>query len=298
MIAPKSLIQGDLISILAPAKSIDVDFVEFATKILKQRGYRILVSRHCLGQYNYYSGTDEERLSDFQEALDNPEVKAIICARGGYGSIRIFDRLNWDEFKNSPKWILGYSDITVFHHIIHSFGIQSIHSTMPLNFRENSEEALETMFSAINGSLFKVISGSSKRNVNGTSKGVLVGGNLSIIYSLLSSNYCYDFSNKILFIEDIDEPYYHIDRMMYALKQAGVLNKIKGLIVGGMTELQDTKVPFGMNVYEIIVDHTSSLQIPICFDFPCGHIDDNRAMIVGSEVLFQVSDLSVELAYV
>lgn len=298
MKVPKRLIPGDLISILAPAKSIDVDVVKYATEILNKRGYRTKVSRHCLGRHNYYSGTDKERHLDFQEALDNPEVKAILCARGGYGSIRIFDLLNWDEFKSSPKWILGFSDITVFHHIIHSFGIQSIHSTMPLNFRHNSVEAIETMFSAINGSLFKVTCAPSTRNINGTAKGLLVGGNLSIIYSLLSSDYCYDFTNKILFIEDLSEQYYHIDRMLHALKQAGVLDKIRGLIVGGMTDLQDTEIPFGMNAYEIILDQISGLDIPVCFDFPCGHIDDNRAMILGSEVLFQVSDLSVELAYV
>lgn len=298
MKAPKSLIPGDLISILAPAKSIEAGFVEYAVEVLNKKGYRTKVSQHCLGQHNYYSGTDEERRLDFQEALDNPEVKAILCARGGYGSIRIFDLLNWDEFKNSPKWIMGFSDVTVFHHIIHSFGVQSIHSTMPLNFRNNSEEAIESMFSAINGSLFKVTCAPSKRNINGTSKGILVGGNLSIIYSLLSSDYCYDFTNKILFIEDLSEQYYHIDRMLYALKQAGVFDKIRGLIVGGMTDLQDTKVPFGMNAHEIILEHVSGLDIPVCFDFPCGHIDDNRAMILGSEVLFRVSELSVELAYV
>ena len=126
MKAPKSLIPGDLISIVAPAKSIEADFVEYAVEVLNKKGYRTKVSQHCRGQHNYYSGTDEERRLDFQEALDNPEVKAILCARGGYGSIRIFDLLNWDEFKNSPKWILGFSDVTVFHHIIHSFGIQSI----------------------------------------------------------------------------------------------------------------------------------------------------------------------------
>jgi len=298
MKAPKSLIPGDLISILAPAKSIEAGFVEYAVEAMNKRGYRTTVSQHCLGQYHYYSGTDEQRGLDFQEALNNPEVKAILCARGGYGSIRIFDLLNWDEFKKSPKWILGFSDVTVFHHIIHSFGIQSIHSTMPLNFRNNSVEAIESMFSAINRSLFKVTCGPSKRNINGTSKGVLVGGNLSIIYSLLSSHYCYDFTNKILFIEDLSEQYYHIDRMMHALKQAGIFDKIRGLIVGGMTDLQDTKVPFGMNAYEIILEHATGLDIPVSFDFPCGHIDDNRAMILGSEVLFQVSDLSVELAYV
>ena len=298
MKAPKTLNQGDLISILAPAKSIDTSFVEYAKIVLEERGFKVVISTNCLGRHHYYSGTDEERLVDFQSALDNPEVKAILCARGGYGSIRIFDTLDWDGFKMHPKWILGFSDITVFHHIIHSFGIQSIHSSMPLNFKENTTEALDTLFSAVKGTLFNVMTVSSRRNVTGTAKGELVGGNLSIIYSLLSSKYSYDFTNKILFIEDLSEQYYHIDRMMHALKEAGAFNKLKGLIVGGMTELRDTEVSFGMDAPDIILSQVSHLNIPVCFDFPCGHIDDNRAMILGSEVLFQVSDSLVELAYV
>ncbi len=298
MKAPKALFPGDLISIIAPAKSIDVSFIEYSKALIEKRGYRVLLSNHCLGAYNYYSGTDKERLLDFQEALNNPDVQAILCARGGYGSVRIFDELDWNEFAQNPKWVLGFSDITVFHHLINSIGVQSIHSSMPLNFKDNTPEALDTLFSAMNGSLFKVNVAPTKRNITGSAKGVLVGGNLSIIYSLLSSKYCYDFTNKILFIEDLCEQYYHVDRMMYALKQAGVLKKLKGLIVGGMTDMKDTEVSFGMDIYDIILSHVEGLSIPVCFDFPCGHIDDNRAMIVGSEAFLLVTDLNVELSYV
>ena len=298
MKVPKTLIPGDLISIIAPAKSIDTSFIEYSKAIIEKRGYRVLISNHCLGAYNYYSGTDEERLFDFQEALDNPEVKAILCARGGYGSVKIFENLDWGGFIQHPKWVLGFSDITVFHQLINSIGVQSIHSTMPLNFEENSKAAIDTLFSALNGSLFKVQIPPSKENISGSAKGNLIGGNLSIIYSLLASDYAYDYKNKILFIEDLCEQLYHLDRMMYALKHAGVFKEIKGLIVGGMTEMKDTKVPFGMDSYEIILRHVKELDIPVCFDFPCGHIVDNRAMIIGADAFLLVTDSNAELSYI
>ena len=298
MKVPKTLIPGDLISIIAPAKSIDSSFIEYSKAIIEKRGYRVLISKHCLGAYNYYSGTDEERLFDFQEALNNPEVKAILCARGGYGSVKIFENLDWNGFIQHPKWVLGFSDITVFHQLINSIGVQSIHSTMPLNFEENSKAAIDTLFSALNGSLFKVQIPPSKENISGSAKGNLIGGNLSIIYSLLASDYAYDYKNKILFIEDLCEQLYHLDRMMYALKHAGVFKEIKGLIVGGMTEMKDTKVPFGMDSYEIILRHVKELDIPVCFDFPCGHIDDNRAMIIGADAFLLVTDSNAELSYI
>lgn len=298
MKAPKTLIPGDLISIVAPAKSINSSFIEYSKAVIEKRGYSVLLSKHCLGNYNYYSGTDEERLLDFQEAINNPDVKAILCARGGYGSVRIFEELDWSAFIQNPKWVMGFSDITVFHHLINSLGVQSIHSSMPLNFKENTPEAIDTLFSALNGSLYKVQTETSNRNINGSAKGSLIGGNFSIIYSLLASKYQYDYQDKILFIEDLCEQYYHLDRMMYALKHAGAFKGIRGLIVGGMTDMKDTEVSFGMDIYDIILNHVKDLNIPVCFNFPCGHIDDNRAMILGSEVFLMVTDLNVELSYV
>ena len=298
MKAPQKLIPGDLISIVAPAKNIDSNLVNNAKELFEKRGYNVEISNHCTDQHHYYSGTDRQRISDFQEALNNRNVRAIVCARGGYGSIRIFDELDWNGFLEDPKWIIGFSDITVFHHLIHTFGVQSIHATMPLNFQENSEMAIETLFSALNGSSFNIKVQAFNRNIPGSAKGELIGGNLSIIYSLLSSKYCFDFSNKILFIEDLCEQYYHLDRMLYALKYAGAFNLIKGLIVGGMTDMKDTEVSFGMDAYDIVLQKVEDLNIPVCFNFPCGHIDDNRAMILGSEVFFQVSDLNVELSYI
>ena len=295
---PKPINRGDLISILAPAKSIDKSIVDYAKDFLVQRGFEVKVSAHCTGRHHYYSGTDEERISDFQSAIDDSEVMAILCARGGYGSVRVFDRLDWTKFREQPKWIIGFSDITVFHHILQSMDIQSIHGTMPLNFESNSKEALQTMLMAAGGESFKIQVDSSEKNKEGSAKGELIGGNLSIIYSLLGSQYAFDFRNKILFIEDLSEQYYHIDRMLYALKLHGVFDQISGLVVGGMTDMKDTEVSFGKDVYDLVLEHLKGKQIPICFDFPCGHINDNRAMIVGADVFYQVTDIQVELSYV
>ena len=295
---PQPINPGDLISILAPAKSIDKSIVDYAKDFLVQRGFEVNVSAHCTGRHHYYSGTDEERISDLQSAIDDSEVMAILCARGGYGSVRVFDRLDWTKFREQPKWIIGFSDITVFHHILQSMDIQSIHGTMPLNFESNSKEALQTMLMAAGGESFKIQVDSSEKNKEGSAKGELIGGNLSIIYSLLGSQYAFDFRNKILFIEDLSEQYYHIDRMLYALKLHGVFDQISGLVVGGMTDMKDTEVSFGKDVYDLVLEHLEGKQIPICFDFPCGHINDNRAMIVGADVFYQVSGPIVELCYV
>ena len=295
---PQPINPGDLICIIAPAKSIDKSIVDYAKEVLVQRGFRVKVSAHCTGQHHYYSGTDEERISDFQIAMDDSEVRAILCARGGYGAIRVFDQLDWAKFREQPKWIIGFSDITVFHHVLQTMSIQSIHGTMPLNFETNSKEALQTMLMAASGKPFKIQVDSSYKNKGGSAKGLLIGGNLSIIYSLLGSQYAYDFSNKVLFIEDLSEQYYHIDRMLYALKLHGVFDQISGLIVGGMTDMRDTEVSFGNDVYDLVLEHLEGKNIPVCFDFPCGHINDNRAMVVGAGVFFQVSNLHVELSYV
>lgn len=281
--------QGDLIYITAPAKAIEQEYVMFAQQLLEQRGYNVLLSQHCLGQHNYFSGTDEERLNDFQFGLDHPEVKAILCARGGYGCVRIVDRIQWAGFIREPKWIIGFSDITVFHQRIQRFGIQSIHASMPLNFQTNSSAALDSLFSAVEGKKLSVNYPSAPQNKTGHAEGKLVGGNLSILYSLLGTDDQIDFTDTVLFIEDLSEQLYHIDRMFYALAKANVLNKIKGLVIGGMTDMKDTAVPFGKTLEELILDHFHYRNIPICFNFPAGHIDDNRALVFGSQYYLDVN---------
>ena len=286
----KALHPGDLIAIVAPAKQIEQEYVTHAQQLLETAGYNVLIGKHCLGNHHYFSGTDKERLSDFQQALDNPAVKAILCARGGYGCIRIVDDIDWSHFVKNPKWIIGFSDVTILHQRIQLLGFPSIHGTMPLNFQENSKEALNTLFEAIEGKNPRITIPSNKYNIQGETTGNLVGGNLSILYGLIGTNDEVNYEGTILFIEDLAEQLYHLDRMFYAFKKAGILNKIKGLIIGGMTDMKDTAIPFGSNLEEIILYHCKELAIPVAFQFPAGHINDNRALLLGKKVKLTVEN--------
>ena len=279
-----ALQKGDLIYITAPAKSIDISFVDFAKSYFENQGYKVLISQHCTGEFNYFSGTDDERTADFQYGIDHPEVKAIVCARGGYGCVRIVDRIQWAGILREPKWIIGFSDVTVFHQRMQRFGLPSIHGTMPLNFKENSQDSFATLDKAWTNEVYSISSTFTSSNKQGSSEGQLVGGNLSILYSLLGTDDQITYENSILFIEDLAEQIYHLDRMLFAFAKAGIFDKIKGLIVGGMTDMKDTSVPFGKTVQEVILEHFQYRNIPIIFDFPAGHIDDNRALVFGRNV--------------
>lgn len=292
-----ALKKGDTIAIVAPAKAIEKEYIDFAVDYFKKQGFNIIVGKNCLQQHHYFAGTDEERLADFQEALDNPEIKAIICARGGYGCVRIVDHIQWASLLNQPKWIVGFSDVTVFHQRINLLGLQSIHGSMPLNFKDNSEEALSTLLNHLQGVHSQIEIPSHEMNIHGKTEGVLIGGNLSILYSLLGTDDEVDFQDTILFIEDLAEQLYHIDRMLFAFKKAGVLSQLKGVIVGGMTDMKDTAVPFGQTIEELILSHISPYKIPLVFDFPAGHIDDNRALVFGKKVALTVCD-STTLSYI
>ena len=247
--------------------------------------------------HHYFSGTTLERLADFQAGLDHPEAKAIWCVRGGYGSIQLLDGIQWAQFIREPKWLIGFSDICVWHHKIQHLGFQSIHGTMALNVEKNSAAALNSLSSALFGNYTNIELPNNPMNKNGQATGTLIGGNLSILFSMLATPESYDFSDAILFIEDLAEHLYHIDRMMHALRKHGALDRIKGLIVGGMTDLEDTDVPFGMSLEELILSHFQYRKMPICFDFPAGHIDDNRAIILGSEIELFVDDSSARMSY-
>lgn len=290
MIAPPALKKGDLIYITAPAKAIDEGPVFYTRDFFINHGFRVEISKNCFGQFNYFSGTDEERMEDLQYGIDHPEVKAILCARGGYGCVRILDGIRWANMLREPKWLIGFSDITVFHHRLYNLGVQAIHGTMSLNFEKNSPETFETLLSAITGTPYQIQSPYNSNNKVGTASGKLIGGNLSIVYSLIGTDDAYNFEDAILFLEDLAEHYYHLDRMFFALKKCGALDKIKGLIIGGMTDLEDTTIPFGMSVEEIVLQHFKFKKIPICFDLPAGHIDDNRALIFGKEVQITVDE--------
>ena len=290
--------KGDLIAIVAPAKAIDHKCVEFAKSFFENAGFKVIIGKNTLGQFNYFSGTDLARASDFQDALDNPDVKAIICARGGYGVIRILDSIQWAAQLRSPKWIVGFSDVTVFHQRMQRFGIQSIHGTMPLNFESNSPKSLSSLISALTRTKNNVRCLPNNRNKQGKASGKLIGGNLSILYSLLGTDDQLDYSNCILFIEDVGEQFYAIDRMLHSFKKSGILGKISGLIVGGMTHLKDTENPTGFDIETLILDQFKYSKTPICFNFPAGHQDDNRALILGSDVQLFITSSFVELSYV
>jgi muramoyltetrapeptide carboxypeptidase len=285
-----SLNKNDLIYITSPAKAIEKEFVDFAISFLKENGYQVKIGQHSLGQHHYFSGTIEERSHDFNQAIQDPEVKAIICARGGYGCIQLDDLILWDNFKNSPKWIVGFSDVTVFHQKIQSFNLPSIHATMPLNFRETKPESLSSLFSLLAGEKTKYIVEKSSFNITGSCEGQLVGGNLSILYCLIGTSLQPDYTGKILFIEDLAEQLYHIDRMFWALEKAQILSQISGLVVGGMTDLKDTEQGFGMTYQEIIITHLKKHNIPVLFNFPAGHIEDNRALLFGVKHKLQVTE--------
>jgi muramoyltetrapeptide carboxypeptidase len=282
---------GDLIRIIAPAKAIEAEFVEFAQEFLEKNGFRVLAGKHTLGRWNYLSGTDAERIADMQEALDDPECKAILCARGGYGSVRILEKLNWAGFLREPKWLIGFSDITFFHNHIQACDLPSIHATMPLNFKENTEESLNSLVDALSGNprIYKYPAENAYFK-KGTAEGKLVGGNLAVLHALMGTPKQPEFRDAILFIEDIGEYLYAIDRMLYTLELAGVFDKISGLILGGMTNISDTNPPLGFTLEEIIKEKSWYRSFPVCMNFPAGHIDDNRALVFGEMAKLEVEE--------
>lgn len=286
---PLSLKKGDTIGIVAPARKITLREIRKAILIIKNRGFQVIYHDDLFAARDQYAGNDDDRAVYFQKMLDDDRVKAIFAARGGYGSVRIIDKLDFSRFEENPKWIVGYSDITVFHnHINRNFGIETLHATMPVNFAGNTDEALNGLFDVLNGNFPDYSLTNHPLNRQGSSNGILTGGNLSVLYSLCGSLSFPETENKILFLEDLDEYLYHVDRMMTALKRAGVLKNLAGLIVGGMTRMNDNEIPFGKTAEEIIREAVDEYDYPVCFGFPAGHIFDNRPLIMGAEVEMKV----------
>ena len=289
-IAPALLSPGDTIAMISPAKSIQPEIIEAAKRRFEERGYKVLLGEHAAGEFNYFSGTEQERRNDLQWALDHPDVKAIVCNRGGYGIIHLLQTANYANLLREPKWILGFSDVTNFHCLAYNLNVQSVHSTMPLNFDQNTPESLETLFSTIEKGTSCMEWKPEENNIPGEVENVIVGGNLAILYSLLGTKYFPDMENAILFIEDVGEQAYQIDRMLYAFQLAGVWDKISGLIVGGMTDISETAVPTRLNYKKTIVELLKYRKIPVAFDAPIGHQNDNRAVIVGKKAHLSVAE--------
>jgi muramoyltetrapeptide carboxypeptidase len=293
---PPYLKKGDTIAIVATARKNIEDNLKPAISWLHNWGLEVVVGKTIGLDHNQLAGTDEERAADFQAQLDNPNIKAIWCVRGGYGTVRMIDLLDFTKFKQNPKWIIGFSDVTVLHSHLNNLGFASIHGIMPVSAKA-TEEAKESLRKSLFGEPLKYTVSCDQMNRYGIAKGELVGGNLSILFSLLGSPSAVNCDAKILFIEDLDEYLYHIDRMMRNLKRNGCLESLKGIIVGGMTKMHDNEIPWGKNALEIIDEVTKQYNIPIIYNFPAGHMADNRALVLGKQVALEVNDLESKIVF-
>ena len=294
---PPSLQKGDTIAIVATARKNIDDNLKPAIDLLHSWGLEVVIGKTIGLDDNQLAGTDAQRAEDFQQQLDNPNVKAIWCVRGGYGTVRIIDLLDFTQFKQNPKWIVGFSDVTIIHSYLSKLNIASIHGAMPVTVSKATPETIESLRKALFGEGLKYEIPADAANRLGNAKGEIVGGNLSILYSLMGSNAQIDCKGKILFIEDIDEYLYHIDRMMMSLKRCGCFDNLNGLIVGGMTKMRDNDIPWGKNANQIIQDVTKGYSFPILYNFPSGHFHDNRALIFGKHASLEVNKESSKLTF-
>jgi muramoyltetrapeptide carboxypeptidase len=294
MIRPPLLKKGDTVAIVSTARRVSIEDLQPGIDRLNSWGMKVETGKTLFASLNQFAGTDEQRSADFQNALDNPDVKIVWFARGGYGTVRIIDNIDWSGFKKNPKWLIGYSDVTVIHSHVHRHcGIETLHAPMIFTMKKISNAVAQSLEDAL---FAKPLQYSfpeyfySEMNRKGEAKSQLIGGNLSILYSMLGSQTDIDTKGKILFLEDIDEYLYHIDRMMMAVKRAGKLDGLAGLIVGGMTDMKDNKVRFNKTAEEIISEAVAEYSFPVLYGFPAGHTPDNRALIFGREVSMKVDD--------
>ena len=295
---PPFLQAGDTIGLVAPARKVSEEEMQPAIQWLTKEGFQVLEGEHLYAENNQFGGTESERAKDFQAMLDNPEVKAILCARGGYGSVRIIDRLDFSTFMQQPKWICGFSDITVFHsHVNRNCHIATLHSTLAINIPNNTPAANTSFLDALRGKPLTYSGPSHPLDHPGEVTAEVVGGNLSMLYSLLGSNSDIDTEGKILFIEDLDEYLYHIDRMMMNLKRNGKLENLAGLVVGALSDMHDNTIPFGKTAEEIVAEHCANYTYPVGFSFPAGHIKDNRAFVMGGKARLEVHDTNSVFSY-
>ncbi|WP_017260290.1 S66 peptidase family protein [Pedobacter arcticus] len=296
MTHPPYLKKGDKIAITCPAKALKSPMTD-AILLLESWGLKVVLGETVGAVHHQFSGTDEMRERDMQKFINDNTIKAIIAARGGYGCIRIVDDIDWMPLIRNPKWVIGFSDITVFHLQLQSMGLQSLHAQMPSTIAESSKEGLESLRKTLFGESIQYTFAADTGNRKGVCQGELIGGNLTLLVACINSVNDIDYSNKILFIEDVGEYAYAVDRMIRTLDRAGKLKNLKGLIVGGFTNIKQDDPPFGYSAYEIINSVVAKYNFPVGFNFPAGHLPDNRALILGREVKLEVGIESSNLKF-
>lgn len=296
---PHFLTKGSKIGLVATAGKTNKETIDRAVAIIENRGYKVLVANHALDSYYQMAGTDTNRVSDLQEFIDRPDIEAIFCIRGGYGTIRIIDQIDFSLFKSSPKWIVGFSDITILHaYLQNQLSIASIHGLMPINYKNPQMPDLDMLFNYLEGKTNNIKLHSHQFNKEGSASGELAGGNLTILNSLRGTDLDFDPKNKILFIEDVGDYLYRIDRMIHTLKIGHVFENIKGMIVGQFTDMLDNKHPFGKDAYEIIQNVTRDYNFPILFNFPAGHCSPNYPLILGKMISIDVNSKGATINYI
>lgn len=296
-IQPSHLKKGDKIAIVCPANKLKKSIAP-AIALLESWGLQVIQGKSIHADHFQFAGDDELRTADLQKFLDDADIKAIIAARGGYGGIRIIDQLDFTAFNKNPKWIAGFSDTTaLLSHVQAAFHIQSIHGQMPASFEAGTPLSLETLRKALFGEELHYNYTSTAINRSGQAEGILIGGNLSLLVAMQGSVSEMDYTGKILFLEDVGEHEYAIDRMLRMLKRSGKLALLKGLIIGAFNQIEPQEIPFGQTPEELIMDIVLEYDYPVCFNFPVGHIPDNNALIVGRAAIMNVDNAEVKLAY-
>lgn len=300
MIQPPFLQQGDVVALVSTARKLEAETILAAADVISSWGYTVTMRENlAVSEHSYLAGSDQTRLSDLQTALDDDRVKAIFCIRGGYGTTRILDLVKFDKFLKSPKWIAGFSDLTSLHMALQRLNVQSIHSAMPVFFaRPEAKDSNESLRKLIAGEWSSIHWTSNPLNRPGTGSGQLVGGNLSLLVDSLGTPSALTTTNKLLVIEEIDEPFYKVDRMFVQLKRAGLLRDLAGLILGHFTAIRESTVPFSESLEQIVRNHTNEFAYPVTFGFPSGHEEPNLAWVQGASAILAVGENGTELRYV
>ncbi len=290
---PQYLKKGDLVGITAPARWVDPSDIGDFMALLKSSGY-LAETGSIHTRHHQFAGDDDARLEDLQAMMDHPGIRAIFCARGGYGSIRLLEQIDLSAFSRNPKWLVGFSDITALHAMLYKRLLcESLHACMPFTVKDvanGTNPGITSMLNALQGKFQEYKVEAHELNRTGQAEGVFLGGNLSVLYSLTGTPFQPDTDNAILFLEDVDEYLYHIDRMMQNLKLSGMLSGLRGLVIGGMVDMQDNHTPFGMDAYNIIHDAVREYSYPLLFGFPAGHQDPNLALVLGRHYMLSVYD--------